>query len=96
MEALSEIAQKLQISNNDVEKIRQRFSYLEPLGIGAIDVKEAFLFQLQDMTLDDELYGVVEKLIIHFEAIESFNKSLFFMKHSVSLNAFAIPRQLIF
>ncbi len=91
MEALSEIAQKLQISNNDVEKIRQRFSYLEPLGIGAIDVKEAFLFQLQDMTLDDELYGVVEKLIIHFEAIESFNKEPLFHEALSIIKRFRNP-----
>lgn len=91
MEALSEIAQKLQVSNTDVEKIRQRFSYLEPLGIGAMDVKEAFLFQLQDMTLDDELYGIVEKLIIHFEAIESFNKEPLFHEALSIIKRFRNP-----
>lgn len=77
-QALNEIAQKLKITIPDVEKIRQRFAYLEPLGIGALDLKEAFLFQLQDLTLENTLYFMVEKLIIHFDEIESFNKEPLF------------------
>lgn len=77
-EALTEIAKKLDVKVDEVEKIRQRFAYLEPLGIGALDVKETFLFQLQDLSLDNELYAMTEKLIINFEAIESFSKEPLF------------------
>jgi len=77
-QALHDIAQKFNVSTSEVEKIRQRFAYLEPLGIGAIDVKEAFLFQLQDLTLKNELYEAVENLIVHFEAIESMSKEPLF------------------
>ena len=77
-ESLAEIAKKLDVKVGEVEKIRQRFAYLEPLGIGALDVKETFLFQLQDLSLDNELYAMTEKLIINFENIESFGKEPLF------------------
>ena len=72
--ALQDVADALSISIEEVDKIRQRFAYLEPLGIGALDLKEAFLFQLQDLSLEDELYHLVETLILEFDTIESFNK----------------------
>lgn len=77
-ESLAEIAKKLDVKVDEVEKIRQRFAYLEPLGIGALDVKETFLFQLQDLSLENELYAITEKLIINFENIESFGKEPLF------------------
>jgi len=55
-----------------VEQVRQRFSYLEPSGIGAIDYKESFLFQLNQYDLDDELSILLSALILQFEDIEKF------------------------
>lgn len=78
VQALAEIAKKFELKISEIEKIRQRFAYLEPLGIGAVDLKETFLFQLQDLSLENELYKMVEKLIVHFEAIESFSKEPLF------------------
>lgn len=48
-----------------VESIRQRFSRLEPAGIGSIDLSESFLFQLDacDKDIDDELYNFTKKII---------------------------------
>ena len=91
IQALSEIAQKLLVSVEEVEKIRQRFSYLEPLGIGAIDVKETFLFQLQDLSLENELYTMTEKLIINFEHIESFGKEPLFHEALTIIKRFRNP-----
>ena len=91
IQALSEIAQKLLVSAEEVEKIRQRFSYLEPLGIGAIDVKETFLFQLQDLSLENELYTMTEKLIINFEHIESFGKEPLFHEALTIIKRFRNP-----
>lgn len=71
---IQEISIKLGVQEEEIEKIRQRFCYLDPLGIGAIDFKEAFLFQLIDVELDEKIYTLVEKLIINFENIESFSK----------------------
>ena len=89
--ALVEIAKKLAISAEEVEKIRQRFAYLDPLGIGALDVKETFLFQLQDLSLEENLYTMVEKLIINFENIESFSKEPLFHEALSIIKRFRNP-----
>lgn len=89
--SLVEIAKKLAISTEEVEKIRQRFAYLDPLGIGALDIKETFLFQLQDLSLEDMLYAMVEKLIINFEAIESFSKEPLFHEALSVIKRFRNP-----
>ena len=78
VQALTEIATKLSLSIEEVEKIRQRFAFLDPLGVGAVDLKETFLFQLQDLSLENDLYRMIEKLILNFEAIESFYKEPLF------------------
>lgn len=89
--SLVEIAKKLVVSTEEVEKIRQRFAYLDPLGIGALDIKETFLFQLQDLSLEDTLYTMVEKLIINFEAIESFSKEPLFHEALSVIKRFRNP-----
>ncbi|MBP1681723.1 MAG: polymerase sigma-54 factor RpoN [Proteobacteria bacterium] len=89
--SLVEIAKKLAVSAEEVEKIRQRFAYLDPLGIGALDVKETFLFQLQDLSLDENLYIMVEKLIVNFEAIESFSKEPLFHEALSIIKRFRNP-----
>lgn len=89
--SLSEIAKKFNVASHDVEKIRQRFAYLEPLGIGALDVKEAFLFQLQDLELENDVYETVEKLILNFDNIESLNKEPFFHEALAIIKRFRNP-----
>jgi RNA polymerase sigma-54 factor len=73
-EALPEIAKKLNVDESKVEKIRERFSYLDPVGIGAVDLKEAFLFQLEDAEVEEELCRYIKKLIQKFESIENYSK----------------------
>lgn len=89
--SLVEIAKKLAVSMDEIEKIRQRFAYLEPLGIGALDLKETFLFQLQDLSLEDALYSMVEKLIINFDTIESFSKEPLFPEALSVIKRFRNP-----
>ncbi|MFA6195618.1 MAG: RNA polymerase factor sigma-54 [Sulfurimonas sp.] len=69
---INEIALQTGTDAHKVEQIRQRFAYLEPSGVGAVDYKESFLFQLNDYTLDDELSILMSALIIQFEKIEKF------------------------
>ncbi|MDD3342502.1 MAG: RNA polymerase factor sigma-54 [Sulfurospirillaceae bacterium] len=89
--AIHEIAIKYNTTSSEVEKIRQRFAYLEPLGIGAIDFKEAFLFQLQDLEIDNELYLLTETLIENFEIIESFGKEPHFHEALSVIKRFRNP-----
>jgi len=90
-EALPLIAGKLGVEANEVEKIRQRFAYLEPIGVGAIDLKEAFLFQLGDMDVEESLYPLVESLVLHFESIEMYNKEPRFLEALGVIKKFRNP-----
>lgn len=95
-EALSLISQKLHLEKSEVEKVRQRFAYLEPIGVGAVDLKEAFLFQLQEMDIEESLHELVETLILHFEAIESYSKEPRFLEALAVIKKFRNPPALDF
>lgn len=70
--------EQIAINNNTtdefVESIRARFSYLEPSGVGAVDLSESFLFQLFGMDIDDELNEFVKKLIVNLKKMDKFHK----------------------
>ena len=95
-EALPIIAQKLEVDISEIEKIRQRFAYLEPIGVGAVDLKEAFLFQLGDMDVEESLYPLIETLILHFESIESYSKEPRFLEALSVIKKFRNPPALDF
>jgi len=69
---IKEIAVQCGTDQYQVEQVRQRFVYLEPIGVGARDYKESFLFQLNDFDMDDELSLLLSALITQFEDIEKF------------------------
>ncbi len=75
---LKEIATSLHVDENKVEKIRERFAYLEPLGIGAVSLKESFLFQLYDIEVEEGLCRYIKKLITDFDSIENYSKDVQF------------------
>jgi len=73
-----EIAKELGVDKNEIEKIRLRFSTLEPNGVGAKNMKESFLFQLENMEIDDKVYKLTTEMIENFEYIENYqNEKLF-------------------
>lgn len=90
------IAQKFSVEESEVEKIRKRFAYLEPIGVGAMDLKEAFLFQLLDVEVKESLYPLVETLILHFEEIESYAKEPHFLDALAIIKKFRNPPALDF
>jgi len=70
--SLEAIAKSFGISVTQVEKIRQRFAYLDPPGVGAKNAPEAMLFQLRQSGIDDPLYSLVEKMLQSFDQISQF------------------------
>ena len=62
----------------EVERVRARFAYLEPCGVGAKDVKESFLFQLSEAEASDEIIECAKKIILNFENIEKLRKLKFY------------------
>lgn len=69
---MASIAMRCGSSIEQCEKVRQRFSKLEPSGVGAKDMKESFLFQLEECETDDELYKLMIKLIERFEKMDTY------------------------
>ena len=65
-------------NENEVERVRARFAYLEPCGVGAKDVKESFLFQLGEAETSDEIIECAKKIILNFENIEKLRKLKFY------------------
>lgn len=79
------------INIEEIEKIRQRFKFLDPIGVGAKDFKEAFLFALDGLELDDELYDFCKMLILDFENIQKYTKSPLYKKALTIIKKFSIP-----
>jgi RNA polymerase sigma-54 factor len=69
-----EIAKSLDVDVATFERVRQRFAYLEPSGVGATDLLESFLFQLNDFDLDDAIYKTAIMMIEDFENLEQYQK----------------------
>ena len=65
-------------NESEVERVRARFAYLEPCGVGAKDIKESFLFQLSEAEASDEIIECAKKIILNFENIEKLRKLKFY------------------
>lgn len=91
LSSLEEIAEKFATDARSVEKIRARFAYLEPVGVGAKDFKEAFLFQLEEMDMEAGLYDFVKKLIEDFENIENHSSHVDFQNALKTIKKFKNP-----
>lgn len=75
----------------EVERVRQRFKFLEPIGVGAKDYKEAFLFALENLELDEELYDFCKMLILDFENIQEYTKEELYKQAIGVIKKFSIP-----
>jgi RNA polymerase sigma-54 factor len=74
-----------------VERVRQRFQYLEPSGVGAVDLFEAFLFQLNNFDLEDDLHKCCVKVIKDFENLEKYQKEPLFTEALKVIRKFQNP-----
>ncbi len=71
---IEKIAITCNVYKEYVESIRQRFARLEPNGVGALDLEESFLFQLDafDRKIDDELYNFTKKIIKDISHVDKY------------------------
>lgn len=67
-----EIAKRLNVDEDKVRKVRERFMYLNPAGVGAKDLKESMLFQLQNIEMPENIYKLAKEMIKHLENIDKF------------------------
>lgn len=68
----------IKFEKSEVERIRLRFAYLEPTGVGALDYKESFIFQLDDIDCDDKIYTLVQTIINDFENLSRYTKQKYY------------------
>jgi RNA polymerase sigma-54 factor len=85
------IADELDVNLSQVKKIRERFAYLEPSGVGAKDVKESLLFQLTHLDITPELYDSVTLMIENLENIKIYSDRANFEEAKRILKNFKNP-----
>jgi len=90
---MEQIAFTCSVYKEYVEKIRQRFSKLEPYGIGALDAHESFVFQLDALSddIDDELYHLILKMIDQMVKVDKFAKHHRFEEAKAIIKKFSNP-----
>lgn len=80
-----------QYSLEEIERIRTRFKFLDPIGVGAKDYKEAFLFALDNTSLEDQLYDFTKTIILDFENIQNYTKNPLYKEAIACIKKFSIP-----
>ncbi|MEA3352515.1 MAG: RNA polymerase factor sigma-54 [Campylobacterota bacterium] len=88
---IESIANRCKVTNEFAESIRQRFTYIEPLGVGAYNMTESFLFQLSDMDIDEELYKLSVKIIENLKNIDKYHKHHRFEEAKDTIKKFNNP-----
>jgi RNA polymerase sigma-54 factor len=89
-----EFCQKHMIELDAFEKVRLRFAYIEPVGIGAKNLAESFLFQLDNAEISDEAYPLAVKIIEDMQAIHAFSKEPYFSEAMKVISTFRNPPNL--
>jgi len=79
------------ITLEQFEKIRLRFIHVEPVGIGARDVSESFLFQLESATISDAGYTLAREMITHLDELGRFRKDSAFEEAMKVVGSFKNP-----
>lgn len=83
--------QKHSLSSEQFEKIRQRFAHIEPLGIGAKDVSESFLFQLESSGISDQGYALARQMIVRLDELGKFRKEKGYAEAMKVIGSFKNP-----
>lgn len=79
------------ITIEQFEKIRLRFIHVEPVGIGARDVSESFLFQLDSSSISDAGYTLAREMIEHMDELGRYRKENFFEEAMKVIGSFKNP-----
>lgn len=89
-------AKRLGVEEAEYEKIRARFCYLEPRGVGAKDVLESFCFQLESSGADNDTYDLCTQIIHNLSAHTQYKKSPFYEEAMKIIRSFKNPPGLDF
>ncbi|MBN2869542.1 MAG: RNA polymerase factor sigma-54 [Campylobacterales bacterium] len=79
------------IDAEQFEKIRLRFVHVEPVGIGARNVAESFLFQLESASVSDEAYTLAREMIGRLDEMGRYRKESAFAEAMKVIGSFRNP-----
>jgi len=88
---IASIIDKLNATEDEVEKIRGRFAYLSPCGIGAKNIQESLHFQLLDTDTKEDVYQLVKEMVDNLENMAKFKKNPLFNEALKVVQSFRIP-----
>ena len=86
-----EFCQKNDISVEAFEKVRLRFAHIDPIGIGAKNLSESFLFQLDGSEISDAAYPLALELINNLQEMHSFSNREYFSDVMKTISTFRNP-----
>lgn len=86
-----EFCQKNNITLEAFEKVRLRFAYIDPVGIGAKDLAESFLFQLDSSEISDVAYPLALELINNLQEMHSYSNREHFSDVMKTISTFRNP-----
>jgi RNA polymerase sigma-54 factor len=86
-----DIAIECSVTKEFVQSVRNRFKTLEPVGVGAKDLSECFIFQLDELKVDDELYNLCTKMIHNLTKIDKYHTHHRFSDASNVIKKFKNP-----
>lgn len=76
---------------HEVERIRQRFAHMDPPGIAAKDVTESFLFQLEGLDVDAELYDLIRLMVSDLEQMLKYKRKPRYSEALKTIQGFRTP-----
>lgn len=91
-----EFCQKNEIEVDFFEKIRLRFAHIDPVGIGARDLAESFLFQLDNSEISDNAYPLAVEIINDLQDIHSYASREYFSEVMHIISSFKNPPNIEF
>ncbi|MEA1981998.1 MAG: RNA polymerase factor sigma-54 [Campylobacterota bacterium] len=86
-----EFCKKHKITEEFFEKTRLRFAHIDPVGIGAKDLAESFVFQLDNSQISDENYALAIEVINNMHEIHNYSKEKGFSEVMHVISTFRNP-----
>ncbi len=79
------------ITLDEFERVRKRFIHIDPVGIGAFNLAESFLFQLDNAQIGDGAYELAIKLINNMAQMHTFSDDVHYAEALKIISSFKNP-----
>ncbi len=86
-----QFCKKNSITLDTFERVRKRFIHVDPVGIGAKDLAESFLFQLENTQVSDGAYALSVQLINNMAQMHTFSQDPHYAEALKVISSFKNP-----